>query len=80
MVVQYESGESGDRKRRGFRRYRGYLAPSEVIDFTRTHCILEKQLVDLHRFIDPIHRKTQKQSFSSTRLGSEYHGTYRHSR
>lgn len=57
MAVQYGSGESDDRKRRGLRRYRAYLAPPEVIDIARTHCVLEKQPVDLPRFIDLIHGK-----------------------
>jgi hypothetical protein len=80
MVFQQGSRKTGDRKRRGFRRYRAYLAPPEVIDIARTRCVLEKQPVDLQRFIELTHRTMQQYSLFSTCLESEYHGTYRNSR
>ena len=40
------------------RRYSSYLASPEVIDIVRTHSILDKRLVYLHRFIDLIRGKS----------------------
>ena len=42
------------------RKYGPYLASPEVIDIARTRLVLEKQRVDLRRFIDLIHGKTEK--------------------